>query len=56
MYVNKIIFGIMLDVVVKMENIQQVLWINQRLCLMKLQSHTIKKQTVLMKTNFNEKI
>ena len=41
MYVKKIIFGILPHVVVKMENIYQVLWIIQRLCVMRL--------------NFNEK-
>ena len=41
MYVKNIIFGILPHVVVKMENIYQVLWIIQRLCVMRL--------------NFNEK-
>ena len=36
MYVKKIMFGVLLHVIVKMENILQVLWINQRLCVMKL--------------------
>ena len=34
MYVKQIIFGILLHVVVKMENISQVLWIIQQLCAM----------------------
>ena len=34
MYVGKIMFGIMLHVIVKMENIWQVLWIIQLLCVM----------------------
>ena len=36
MYAKKIMFGILLHVIVKMENICQVLWIIQRLCVMKL--------------------
>ena len=39
MYVKKIIFGILLHVVVKTENILQVLWMIQRLFLMKLLTH-----------------
>ena len=42
MYVKKIMFGILLHVIVKMENIRQVLWMIQRLHAMKLYSHTIK--------------
>ena len=34
MYVKQIIFGILLHVVVKMENISQVLWLIQQLCAM----------------------
>ena len=36
MHVKKIMFGILLTVMVKMENIQQVLWIIQWLFVMKL--------------------
>ena len=36
MYVKKIMFVILLHVIAKMENIYQVLWIIQRLCVMKL--------------------
>ena len=36
MYVEKIMFGIQLHVIVKMENIKQVLWMTQPSCLMKL--------------------
>ena len=36
MYVKKIVSGILLHVIVKMENIYQVLWMIQRLCVMKL--------------------
>ena len=43
MYVKKIMFGILLHVVVKMENIQQVLLLTQRLSVMKLQNHTMQK-------------
>ena len=50
MYVKKIMFRILLHVIVKMENNQQVLWMLQQLCVMKLQSHTRKKQ-ILMKKN-----
>ena len=52
MDVKKIIFGILLHGVVKMENIQQVLWMIQRLRVMKLQSH---EETKTISTNFNEK-
>ena len=37
MYVKKIKLEIILHVVVKIENIQQVLWMIQQLCVMKLQ-------------------
>ena len=43
MYVKQIMFGILVKVFVKMENIQQVLWMIQRLSAMKLQSYTMKK-------------
>ena len=36
MYVKMIMFGILLHVVVQMENIYQVSWMIQRLCVMKL--------------------
>ena len=36
MYVKEIIFGILLHVVRKMENVKQVLWIIQQLRVMKL--------------------
>ena len=36
MYVKKILFGILVNVFVKMENIQQVLWLIQLLFVMKL--------------------
>ena len=36
MYVKKIKFGILLHVIVKIENIWQVLWMLQRLSVMKL--------------------
>ena len=36
MYVKKIMFRILLHVIVKMENIKQVLWMIQRLSVMKL--------------------
>ena len=35
-HVKKIILGILIHVFVRMENIEQVLWMIQRLCLMKL--------------------
>ena len=35
-HVKKIIFVILIHVFVRMENIEQVLWMIQRLCLMKL--------------------
>ena len=42
MYVMKIMFGILLHVIVKMQNIQQVLWMIQRLFAMKLQNYSMK--------------
>ena len=36
MYAKMIIFGIFLHIVVKIENIQQVLWMIQQLCAMEL--------------------
>ena len=36
MYLKKIMFGIVLHVVVKIENIYQVLWVMQQLCVIKL--------------------
>ena len=57
-YVKKIIFGTLLHVVAKMENIQQVLWKIQRLRVMKLQIHMTKKQKqfqqILIKRCYNE--
>ena len=44
MNVKKIMFETLLHVVVKMENIQQVLWMIQGSFVMKLQSHTMKMQ------------
>ena len=46
MYMKKM-FGILLHVIVKTENLQQVLWMIQQLCVMKLQSHTRKKQILI---------
>ena len=43
MYVKQNMFGILVKVFVKTENIQQVLWMIQRLSAMKLQSYTMKK-------------
>ena len=45
-------FGILVHAVVKMKNIQQVLWMIQGLCVTKLQSHLTK---LYGKINFNEK-
>ena len=44
MYMKKFMLRILLHVIVKMENTLQVLWIIQKLYVMKLQSHTRKKQ------------
>ena len=57
MYVKKIIFGILLPVIEKMENIQQVLWMIQQLCVMKLiESYTrLSPKDDNDETNFNEK-
>ena len=43
-YVKKTMFAIMLHVIAKLENIQEVLWIIQQLCVIKLYSRTMKKQ------------
>ena len=43
MYVKKIVFGILPHVVLKMENIQQVLWMLQQLGAMKLYDKETKK-------------
>ena len=43
MYLKKIMLGLLLHVFVKIENIQQVLWMIQQLSKMKLESHTMKK-------------
>ena len=45
MYVKKNMLGILLPVIVKMENIQQVLWMIQQLHMMKLQNHTMKTKS-----------
>ena len=47
MYLKKIMFGMLLHVIVKMENIQQVLQMIQRLCVMKL----ITKQILMKNSN-----
>ena len=44
MYVNKIMFGILFHVVMKMEHIQQVLQMIQQLRVIKLQNYKMKKQ------------
>ena len=49
MYVKNIMFRILLHIAVNMENIQQVLWMIQQLRVMKLQSHTTKKQKLFQK-------
>ena len=41
-YVKNIMFGTLAHVIVKIENIQQVLWVIQRLRVMKLQNHMMK--------------
>ena len=45
MYVEKIIFGILPHVIVKMENILQVLWMIQGLRVMKLYNKMMKTRT-----------
>ena len=65
MYVKKVIFEIILYVILKMENIQQILWVNQQLCVIKLlDGHTKAKsndkaksysKTKAVTTNLNEK-
>ena len=44
MYVKNIIFGILLNKVVKMDNIQKVLWIIQQLIVVKLQTHKLSQR------------
>ena len=51
MYVKKNMFRIPLHVVVKMGNIKQVLWIIQRLFVMKLYSYARKRQILTKKNN-----
>ena len=51
MQVKKIMFGILLHVIVKMENIWQVLWMIQQLFVTKADDEEIKT----IPTNFNEK-
>ena len=50
MHVKKIMFGILLHVIVKMENIWQVLWMIQQLFVTKADDEEIKT----IPTNFNE--
>ena len=50
MYMKKITFRILLHVIVKMENIQQALQIIQGLFVLKLQSHSMKKQKQFQQT------
>ena len=52
---KKVIFGILLHVVVRMESIQEVLWMIQRLCVMKLYSHTTKKQKLFQQILMKKK-
>ena len=44
MHGKKIMFGILQHVILEMENILQVLWMIQQFCVIKLYSHTTKKQ------------
>ena len=57
MNVEMIMFEILLYVVVKTENIQQVLWMIQQLGVIKLQSHTMKtwKLSRTMKQSYSNK-
>ena len=45
MYVKKIIFGILLHLFAKMENIQQILLMIQQLRVMKLQTRKVSRST-----------
>ena len=51
MHVGKVKFRILLQVIVKMENIYQILWMIQRTCVTKSESHMMIKQFqhILMK-------
>ena len=57
MYVQNIMFGVQLLVIMKMENIQQVLWMTQRLHVIKLPRIIGKlfDETKTILTNFDEK-
>ena len=52
-YVKKIMFGNLLHVIMKMEKILQVLWMIQRLSVMKLES--CDEEIKIIPPNFNEK-
>ena len=64
MYVKKVIFRIILYVILKMENIYRILWVNQQLCVMKLLDGDTKaksnnkaqsyNKTKAVPTSFNE--
>ena len=49
MYVQKIMFGILLHIFVKIKNIYQLLWMIQRLHVMKSYYDTMKKQILMKK-------
>ena len=49
MYVKKIMFGILLHIFVKIKNIYQLLWMIQRLHVMKSYYDTMKKQILMKK-------
>ena len=51
--VKKIVFGILLQVIVKMEYIWQVLWMIQRLCAMKSRKQTLMKRKAPVKRKFD---
>ena len=55
MYVKNIMFRILFHIAVNMENIQQVLWMFQQLRVMKLKSHTTKKQKLSQKNLIKRK-
>ena len=54
MYVKNIIFGTLVHVDVKIENIQEVLWMIQRSRVTKLQNNTMKKQKLFQQISMKQ--
>ena len=54
MYVKNIMFGTLVHVDVKIENIQEVLWMIQRSRVTKLQNNTMKKQKLFQQISMKQ--